>query len=188
MDDVKTKLSGMLTELSGLYARLDESRAKGLVSAVMDAQSLFVAGAGRSGFLLRCFTMRMMHMGKPAHFIGDATTPSAAAGDLLLIGSGSGETGSLTMLAKKAGTLGIKTALITTNPLSTIAGMADVTVVIPAPHPKTVGKLDTAPSVQPMGNLFEQGMFLLLDAVVMTLMERTGMTSEAMFRRHANLE
>ena len=90
-------------------------------------------------------------------------------------------------MAKKARGLGATVALVTANPQSTIAGLADVTVKLPAPTPKAEIR-DYVASVQPMGNRFEQGMFITLDVVVMELMARLGKTSEMMFSRHANLE
>lgn len=187
-DGIRKRLDGVLDELAGLYGRLKDDEADRLVRALMGEGALFVAGAGRSGLLLRCFTMRLMHMGKRVHMIGDVTTPSAQPGDMLLIGSGSGETGSLVMMAKKAKAMGFAVALVTSNPASTIAGMADIVVTLPGPTPKNVGEVESAVSVQPMGSLFEQGMFLMLDSVVMELMARKGITSDEMFKRHANLE
>jgi 6-phospho-3-hexuloisomerase len=106
---------------------------------------------------------------------------------LLLICSGSGETQSLVSMANKAKSLGVKLALITINPASTIGTLADIIVRIPAPSPKAAANNDFV-SIQPMGNLFEQSLLLFLDMTVMLLMERKGMTSDEMFKRHANLE
>ena len=186
--DSKTSLKKTVRELSDLFDQIDESSIDKLAAALAEARAVYIAGAGRSGLLLRCFAMRIMHMGKPVHMVGDVVTPAATPGDLLLIGSGSGETGSLAALAEKAQTLGVRTALITINPKSRIAGMADLVTAIPAPSPKLKVKLDTAQSEQPMGSLFEQGMFLLLETIVMALMKRQGITSDDMFARHANLE
>lgn len=185
---IKSTLENIVGELSNLFKQLDEAELENLLHALTDDGALFVAGAGRSGLMLRGFAMRLMHMGKRVYMIGEATTPSAQAGDALLIGSGSGETGSLVVMAKKAKDIGVKVALVTTNPASTIAKMADVVVTIPGPTPKAVGNVRSAPSRQPMGSLFEQGMLLLLDGLVMQLMQRKGIASDEMFKRHANLE
>lgn len=187
-DGIKKTLSEVLGELASLYERVDESQVEKLIAALARDRRLFIAGAGRSGLLLRCFAMRLMHMGKKVHMVGDVTTPSAQPQDMLLIGSGSGETGSLVAMAKKARAMGVTTALITTNPGSTIAGMADVTVTLPGPTPKNTGHVESAHSAQPMGSLFEQGMFLMLDSIVMRLMNLQNISSEEMFKRHANLE
>ena len=45
---------------------------------INSAPRLFIAGAGRSGLAMRAFAMRLMHLGKECHFLGDVTTPSVA--------------------------------------------------------------------------------------------------------------
>ncbi len=46
----------------------------------------------------------------------------------------------------------------------------------------------TVPSVQPMGSLFEQSLFILHDLIVLRLMERMGTTASQMAKRHRNVE
>ncbi len=48
--------------------------------------------AERSGLMMRVFAMRLMHMGFESHVVGETLTPAVEKGDLLVIGSGSGET------------------------------------------------------------------------------------------------
>lgn len=187
MADYKRNMKMVLGELGQLFDRLDESELDRLAQAIVDSGVVFAAAAGRSGMLLRCAAMRLMHLGKPAYVVGEIVTPPIHEGDLLLIASGSGETGSLVSMAKKAKGLGAKIALVTANPRSTIAGLADVAVTLPAPTPKAEVR-DYVASEQPMGNLFEQSMFITMDIVVMELMAKLGKTSEMMFTRHANLE
>jgi 6-phospho-3-hexuloisomerase len=56
-----------------------------------------------------------MHMGVAAHMLGDAATPNCGAGDLLLVGSGSGSTASLVSNAARAKALGATVALVATR-------------------------------------------------------------------------
>ncbi|MCC8166931.1 MAG: 6-phospho-3-hexuloisomerase [Planctomycetes bacterium] len=184
----EARLNGILDELSSLYARMDDAGVATLVEWLRDESAVFIGGAGRSGLLLRCFAMRLMHMGMRVHFLGDTLTPAAVAGDVLLVGSGSGETESLVAAMRKADRLGLRKALVTTRPDSTMGRMADVVVTLPAPPPKGGGHAEAVTSSQPMGNLFEQGMFLFLDALVMELMAAEAIDSPTMFTRHANLE
>ncbi len=177
----------VVQELERTLTTIPEQKTDAFVDLLVDHQTVFIAGAGRSGFMARGFVMRLMHMGYQSYLVGDTTTTSIKSGDLLLICSGSGETQSLVSIAKKAKSLGAKLALITINPASTIAEMADVIVRIPAPSPKATANNDFQ-SIQPMGNLFEQSLLLFLDMSIMLLMQKTGMTSEEMFKRHANLE
>jgi 6-phospho-3-hexuloisomerase len=93
----------------------------------------------------------------------------------------------LLAIAEKAKKLGASVDLVTIFPDSPIGRLADAVVRIPAPTPKAEGSGQFT-SVQPMGSLFEQSLLIFLDIVVMKLMEKKGIDSNAMFERHANLE
>ena len=119
--------------------------------------------------------------------VGETTTGALGPGDLLLVGSGSGSTGSLVTIARRAVEAGGRVALVTIRNGSVIGELADVELFVPAPTPKLEGPSE-AESIQPMGSLFEQSLLVVLDAVVLALMERRGEGSETMFSRHTNLE
>lgn len=174
-------------ELNRTLRAVDPAEVEALVEAILSARRIFAAGAGRSGLAIRGFAMRLAHLGLTAFMIGETTTPAFGVEDLLVIGSGSGGTGSLVSMATKAGRIGGKTALVTVLADSPIGRLADLTVVIPAVTPKS-DEETTATSIQPMGALFEQSLFILFDLVILRLMERLGLDSAAMFERHANLE
>lgn len=176
--------AGVTGELAAALQSINPQEVDAFRTAITAAKRVFVTGKGRSGLQMRAFAMRLMHLGLTVHVIDDVTTPALQAGDLLIIGSGSGGTTSLVQYALKAKALGAKLALITTAPQSPIGQQADVVVVITA-----TAKGDSAVrSIQPMANLFEQSLLLLLDIVTMQLMEELNLTSEQMFTRHANLE
>lgn len=185
MEDVKAGGQAIVQELASLMERIDGREWEALCDAILAARRVFLAGAGRSGLAVRAFAMRLMHLGLSAWVCGETTTPGAGAGDLLLIVSGSGETGGLPAAAKKAKSLGCQVALITVRPESTIGELADCVVKIPAPTPKAEHGFR---SIQPMGALFEQSSHLLMDAAVLRLMTRMGVDEAAMYARHANLE
>lgn len=180
-------LAAILDELRACLGSISTDAARPAVEALATTATVFCAGAGRSGLAMRAFAMRLMHMGRDVHFVGDVTTPGIRSGDLLVIGSGSGSTASLRAAAEKARGLGAKILLFTIDPTSPIGQMADAVVEIPAPSPKAAGG-GRAASKQPMGSLFEQALFLTLDAIVWLLMCRLGLNSGEMFGRHANLE
>ncbi len=178
-----------IDELRPVLAAVEAARVEDLVRAIGAAPRVFLAGAGRSGLAMRAFAMRLMHLGLDARIVGDATTPALRTGDLLVIGSGSGATGSLVAIGQKARSLGGKIALITTAPDSPIGKIADIVVRLPAPTPKgRAPARDGVTSRQPMATLFEQSLWILLDTAIMLAMEEAHATSEAMFERHANLE
>ena len=184
MSDIKV----IIDELSRTLSGIDRKQQEQMADEILKAKHIFVAGAGRSGMMARCFAMRLMHMGMKAYMVGEVVTPSMQEGDLrAIITSGSGTTGSLVKMAEKAKALNGRVGLITIYPESTIGKMADVVVQINAPTSKS--EIDTGvTSIQPMGSLFEQSLLICLDFIIRILMDKTGITGEEMFKRHANLE
>lgn len=177
----------VVSELTHTLSSIDTEKAEQFVTLVMNAEEVFCAGAGRSGFQVKGFAMRLMHMGVNSYVVGETCTPNIKANGLLVICSGSGETKSLVNHANKAKEMGAKIALITINPESTIAKLADVVIEISAPSPKSA-KEGEIKSIQPMGSLFEQSEGIFMDISIMMLMERKGLDSDTMFGRHANME
>ena len=177
----------IVNELENTLSKLSDSRGEELVKAIENANRIFVAGAGRSGFAVKAFAMRLMHMGYHAYVVGETVTPNLKPDDLIVFGSGSGSTGSLVGMAKKAKAIGAKIALLSILEDSPIGELAGIIIRIPAPTPKI--EQDTGfTSIQPMGSLFEQSLLLTLDAVILLLMERSDKDSDTMFVNHANLE
>jgi len=179
-------LARIQSELSRVADSISDAEAEALITRILQSRRIYVAGAGRSGLMVRSFAMRLMHLGLEAYVVGETVTPGLSRGDLLLIGSGSGETRSLIPMAQKALSLGASVAAVTLSAESTIGRMADVSVVLPgSPKERSQSGQDT---IQPMGSLFEQSLLLFFDAVVLRLMELRSLDSQAMFGRHANLE
>lgn len=177
----------VINELSHTLSSIDVEEAEKFVDLILDAEEVFCAGAGRSGFQVKGFAMRLMHMGVSSYVVGETCTPNIKENGLLVVCSGSGETKSLVNHATKAKEMGAKIALITINPQSSIAKMADVVMEISAPSPKSA-KEGEIKSIQPMGSLFEQSEGIFMDIAIMMLMERKGLDSDTMFGRHANME
>lgn len=173
MSDIKV----IIDELSRTLSGIDRKQQEQMADEILKAKHIFVAGAGRSGMMARCFAMRLMHMGMKAYMVGEVVTPSMQEGDLLIITSGSGTTGSLVKMAEKAKVLNGRVGLITIYPESTIGKMADVVVQINAPTSKS--KIDTGvTSIQPMGSLFEQSLLICLDFIIRILMDKTGINRQ----------
>ncbi len=187
MTSFKETVGSVVRELGECLGKVSATSVQGAIDDISGARRIFCAGAGRSRLAVSAFTMRLMHLGKAAHLVGEVATPGISAGDLLIIGSGSGRTESLLAMANKAKKLGARILLLTIDPASPIGQLADRVIEIPAPSPKasTAGGVR---SIQPMGSLFEQSLFLVLDTLVILLMNKEGVTAERMFGRHANLE
>jgi 6-phospho-3-hexuloisomerase len=106
--------------------------------------------------------------------------------DLMIACSGSGETKITTHLAQSAKESGGRLAVVTANPNSTLGKMTDLIVLVPCgalgPNKKWTR------SIQLGRALFEQGTFILFDAMILRLAERLGASAREVLMRHTNLE
>ncbi len=183
----KERYEGMVREIGALLGGVDAAKVDAMAARLAASPRIYCAGVGRSGYMMRAFTVRLMHCGLNAHFIGDSSTPGSRAGDTLVLGTGSGETESLKAYAAKAKKIGLSILTITTVPDSSLGKAADICLQLPAPTPKA--NVDAGfISIQPMGSLFEQCLLLSLDEMIMEIMDKMNLTAETMFKRHANLE
>lgn len=178
-------LAEIIGELNRSAIRISDEEAEQLANEILEAKNVFVAGGGRSGFMAKSFAMRMMHMGIDAYVVGETVTPTFEESDLIILGSGSGETKQLVSIANKAADIGGKIAAVTINPDSTIGSLADIVVTLPGSPKDQSGDHET---IQPMGSLFEQTLLLFYDAIILRFMEKKGLDSDKMYGKHANLE
>ena len=187
-DHIEALIEQVLSEIETSVRLVSTESLDDASGLIAEARRIFIAGAGRSGLVMRALGIRLLHLGKTVYVVGEPTTPSIQATDLLIIGSGSGQTSTLRVIAQKAHNLGAKILLFTTAPDSPLADMADHTVVIPAPSLKDSKEVHTLESVQPMGTLFEQSLLIMCDSLVLMLMEQLDISADQMRERHANLE
>lgn len=187
---MKTKQSvhNIIKELSEHAQCIDARELEQFADEIVAANNIYLGGAGRSGLAIKAFAMRLMHLGLRVHMLGDVTTPHTAPGDLLIIGSGSGETKSLLAAANKAKASGMRVALNTIDASSAIAKLADAVIVLPGASQKVQSEAEKVKSIQPMGSSFEQLSLLVYDALIMTLMEKLSQSNDEMFTRHADIE
>jgi 6-phospho-3-hexuloisomerase len=179
----------IVKELARALKQIDPEKAEALSDAIISADKVFVAGTGRSQLMVQGLAMRLMHLGFSAFVVGETVTPAIEPGDLLIIGSGSGETSTMALMASKAKNVGASLALITIYPDSTIARLADIVVRIPADTTKRK-EGSGAKSIQPGANMFEQSMLLFCDATVIRIIEKRKIkdTNLILMKKHANLE
>jgi len=146
---------------------------------------IFIYGAGRSGFIGRCFAQRLMHLGIKSCFISDAITHRYTERDLLIIISGSGETTSPKSIANKAKEIGGRIALFTGNLKSSIAKISDLIIKIEG---KSKDQATFQESFAPYTSLFDISTLAILDSIGGILMEILGVTEEDIDSRHASIE
>ncbi len=177
-DDFRRLCEEVTAEVSAALAAVDPGEVSALEEAILAARMVFAAGAGRSGLAVRCFAVRLGHLGRPVQVVGEATAPPAQPDDLVIAVSRSGETATTCAVAEAAVRAGARVTAVTAHPESPLARAASARLVIPA----------GGRSIQFGGSLFEQAAMLLFDVVALRLQRRLGVTVEEMQARHANLE
>jgi 6-phospho 3-hexuloisomerase len=160
-----------------------------------NGNSVFVAGAGRSGLMGRAFAMRLMHLGFKAYVVGETVTPAIRARDVLIAISGSGSTKSVVIAAEKCKEVGAFIVALTSKAESVLGGLSSVNVVLPSKSNADkidADKIDAAScgnSAQMlMGTGFEISTLVFADALVLHLASIINVKESEMKERHANTE
>lgn len=186
-DQLAEALDQMLGELAGVFSRLAPDAAGTFIRELEAAPRIFGCAVGRSGFILRGFLMRLMHLGLTVYVVGETITPRLQPQDLLLVISGSGETPQPREVLRRANLVGARTLALTASPESTIAREAQVVIHLPGTTKLTLAQ--EPESLQCPGSLFEQACFLFLEGIVLILYrDRLGHNRQAMLARHADVE
>jgi len=154
-----------------------------VIDLLLSSKKIFVYGAGRSGFIGKCFAQRLMHLCLNVHFVGEATTPSFGEDDVLVVISGSGETSVPVLFAEKAKKSGGKIIAFTSKPDSTIGRIADEIVLV-----KGKSKGDKISSLAPYTSLFDITALAFCDGIARVLMDKLGVGEDLIDKTHANLE
>ena len=168
---------------------IDSDQILQLIELIIEIDSkdgrIFIYGAGRSGFIGRCFAQRLMHLGIKSCFVSDAVTYRYGKKDLLILISGSGETTSPKAIAEEAKVIGGKIALFTGNLKSTIARLSDLTIKVEG---KSKEKAISQDSLAPFSSLFDISTLSILDSIGASLMVLLGITENDIDKRHASIE
>ena len=179
-----TESKTIVKELENSAGALSEDTLSGLIEKIRGHERIFVYGTGRSGLMLKAFAMRLMQMGFTAYVVGETTTPSVGKGDLLVVASASGETGSVNLTARSARDQGVELLVISAQPDSTLAGIQKPDVLIDAGTKFS----HSASSIQPLGSLFEQMLLILFDTIILKMTRQSQTGDKGMAERHASLE
>lgn len=163
---------------------VDEAKFDELLIKLGRAANIFVVGHGRSGLVAKMFANRLLQLGLSVHAIDEITCPPVKKTDLLLILSGSGSSLALVDAAEIALNEKAEVALITAEDVSRLTAVIKTVIVLRADTKHSTHKV----SKQPMGAMFEQSSFLLLEACVLCLQERLARDEVFMENHHANIE
>lgn len=176
--------SVIIKELEEAAKKIPDNQIRDLIQKIKAHQRIFVYGTGRSGLMLKALAMRLMQIGLDAYVVGETTTPAVKTGDLLILASASGETGSVCMTAQSAKNQGADFIVISSAPESTLGKIQTPDFII-----ESATKFATAEiSIQPLGSLFEQMLLIVFDAVILEMSRENEGSNNGMAKRHASLE
>ena len=167
-------------------SKVDSEEVESLVNIVLGSKKVFVIGVGKVMLMMQALAKRLKHLGLDSYVVGETTTPGIQKGDLLLAGSGSGETITTVNVARLAKKHGAKICLITSSSDSTLRQLSDASVRIPCSTKLNLpGEII---SKQSMTTLFEQCLLIFGDCVSMIIQKKLNISEEEMWKTHANLE
>ena len=176
----------ILEENRCLAQHISDEIAGEFIQRILNAKSIFFSAQGRSGFILRCFCMRLMHLGYSVYFCGETITPAITRNDLLIVMSGSGETPSTLEAVKSAKQHNTETFGILGNKESRIASLVDKSLHIPGTT--KLCRNGEPSSLQMPGSLFEQSAFFLFEAIISKLYQTQKKNVGGVLSRHAVIE
>ena len=183
---IREMLTAVLDENRSLVQSLSDTAAQDFIRRILHARCIFFSAQGRAGFILRCFCMRLMHLGFTVYFCGETITPAITGDDLLIVLSGSGETPSTLESVKSAKKYRAKTYGILGNTESRIASAVDESIFIPGTT--KLCREGEPQSLQMAGSLFEQSAFVFLEAIVLEIYQKRKKDVGSVSSRHTVIE
>jgi 6-phospho-3-hexuloisomerase len=170
-------------EIERLISYIDEDRISAFIGALNNAQlnnSYIVGlGAGRMGYSLRAFIMRLSHLGFKTSMIGDTSVPRIGKNDLVIVNSSSGMTPSIVLYTLQAADAGAFVVSFTTNESSKIAKLSDIHILYGQQLEKTQQFMKTA---------YEQATFVLFDIITNLIIETLKIDTSVAEHNHSILE
>ena len=176
----------VISECSQALQAIDEEKIAEYLDILLHAKRVFFVGVGRVLLSLEAVAKRYAHLGIDTVIVGQITEPAITPDDVLIVGSGSGETMFPAGIARKAKAIGAKVVHIGSNPNSGLKEIADLFVRIPVESRAKAP--DEIHSEQPMTSLFEQSLLLFGDATALMIIQEKQLDLKKLWEFHANLE
>ena len=174
----------IINEINNMADLLDEAQVLDYVSEISKYLSIqnvklniIGLGAGRMGYALRAFIMRLNHMGFNASMIGDTNVPRVTEDSIIIVNSSSGETPSILNFVKQAVTEKGIIFLTSCSSESSIGNYAHSIINLPV-----------ITSTQLMKSPYEQFSMLLYDYIIIKLMESLKLDPIKVSNNHSILE
>jgi len=187
----------MASKIEEMANYLSDEQIQCFIDEILNAERIYVMGAGRSGLVAKAFAMRLMHLGFKSYVIGETITPAMKKGDIIVAFSGSGETKTIAELCETAKSIGGSICLVSSKKESRIGKIADSVVVIES-HRDIVDDesaeyeirqmMGEHKSFAPLGTLFETASMVFSDSIISAIMDITKCEECDLKGRHANIE
>ncbi|WVE60508.1 6-phospho-3-hexuloisomerase [Enterococcus faecium] len=182
----KAAKQNIVREITETLDRISSKDVEQLIKKIEKAERVFFVGVGRVLLALEGMAKRLGHLGIQTVVVGQITEPAITDKDLLIVGSGSGESAFPLTIAKKAKEFGSQVAHIGLNPDSTMKEYSDLFIRIPVQTKLALP--EEISSIQPMTSLFEQSVLLLGDSIALVMIEEKAIDMSKLWQYHANLE
>lgn len=176
----------VIDECAKALSAIEFEQIEQYMEMMLGAEKVFFVGVGRVLLALKCIAKRYAHLGIHAVVVGEITEPAITDKDVIIVGSGSGETLFPLGIARKAHQIGAKVIHIGSNPNSSMKEVEDLFVRIPVESRAKAP--DEIHSGQPMTSLFEQALLLFGDTTAAMLVEKKQINIHDLWQYHANLE
>ena len=169
----------ILNDMEVMWRATDKSDLDKFVSAFIEFDPAFVVGigAGRMGYALQAFIMRLGHLGYHSSMLGDTNVQRIDQKSVAFVNSSSGETPSILLFAEQVKEAGGTLFVTSSKPASSIGRLADSLIVLPE-----------IKSHQLMKSKFEQFSMLLYDHIAFQIFSRRDMVRSEVELNHSILE
>jgi len=185
MDYIEAK-NDIVNEINKTLTVVNYEEVGQVIQEINSARKVFFVGVGRVLLSLKAIAKRLAHIGIDTVIVGEITEPAITEKDLLIVGSGSGQSAFPLIIAEKAKKYGARVVHFGSNPTSSMKEFTDVFIRIPV---RTKLNLDDEiESVQPMTSLFEQSLLILGDIIALLIISDKNIDIKNLWQYHANLE
>lgn len=191
----------MISRVEEIADAVEQEQVDCFLAEIMQAERVFVVGAGRSGFVAKAFAMRLMHLGFISYVVGETVTPAFHTNDTLVAFSGSGKTKSVMEACETTRNIGGHICLITGSRDSPMAELADCVVWLTTDEESChIGSdhfdlrqlqgehRSISAECTPLGTLFETSAMIFADSVISALIERKHCSIDEIMHRYTNMQ
>ncbi len=198
MSHVKKIAKEIITGIDRIIEKVSDEEINRILNVLLNARDdkkILIIGTGRSGFVGKCFALRLMHLGFNVYVAGETITPALKKEDLVIAISGSGTTRTVVTQAEVAKEIGAKVIAITSRPESPLGRISDLVVVVKgrtkiAKEEDYVSRqmMGEHEPLAPLGTMFELSTMIFLDCLIAELMKKMGEKEDDLRKRHAVIE